>query len=273
MICGYFVILFLINCVASVSQNDFGSAFALFPPKSDWKGLVKGMEAKDIREAVNIYMAPIKEFQCAARNRRIKPEKLKLAFVTAIKLLQESVRNFSITSEEFKAAKEDIDSFLVISSAAFKLKKVEDLEPVFTVESLKAFSLLRLKHLIGTQSTSFITYLSRKNSYENTLQEWNLIASRLPKCQYRPLMARNLDLDYVAHMTALYLNIMRLRSKGDRIEQKMPRIIKYFRKLRQDKLVDKIEALGNGYSKSNPPYSSFLIVVCTFYALLFTVLF
>lgn len=273
MIFVYFLFIYLINLVASVRQSDFGNGFALFPQNSDWKGLVKGMKANNITETMRIYMAPLKEFQIAARDRKIKPDKLKLAFITAINLLQESARNLLISAEDFQAAKDDIDSFLLLSTVAFKLKKSENLDPVFTVEALEAFSLLRLKHLIGSPNSNYISYLMRKSSYENTLQEWNVIATRLPKCQYRPLMARNLDLDYIEHTTAVYLNVMRLRSKGDKIAQKLPRIIRYFRNLRQDKLVEKIEALGNGYSTSKPPYSTFLILVCTFYAFLLTVLF
>ena len=275
MISGYFIVLFLINYfyVASVSQSDFGSGFALFPASSNWKVLVKGMKAKHITEGVQVYMAPFKEYQAAARDLRIKLDELKLAVITAISLLQESARNFAISAEDFNAAKEDIDPFLVMSNAVFKLKKIEKLDSVFSVESLETFSRLRLKHLVAAENTSYITFLMNKNSYESTLQEWNVIASRLPKCQYRSLMSRNIDLCYVEHMTALYLNVMRLRSKGDKVEAKLPRIIRYLQNFRQDKLIAKIAALGNGYSTSKPPYSGFLIAVCTFYAILFTVLF
>lgn len=213
MIFHYFILIFLLNFVFSVRQSDFGSGFGLFPPNSEWKSLIKEVQAQDIRETVEIYMAPFKEFQTAARDRSIKPEKLKLAFVTALTLLQESVRNFSISAEELHSAKVDTDPFLLMPSAAFKSKKAEDLDQVFTVDSLEAFSRLRLKHLIGTLNTSYLTFLMRKNAYENTLKEWNVVASRLPKCQYRPLMARNLDLNYIEHMTEVYLNIIRLRSK------------------------------------------------------------
>lgn len=272
MIIWTFILLIVARLASAVHQSDFGTGFALLPPSSDWNEILKEMNAAEIKEAVKIYLEPFKQFQRASRDLKIKPKQLKLSLVTAISLLDESVKNFSISSEEFKDAKGDIDSFLVLSNATFSLKKIKDLEPVFDVDSLEAFSRLRLKHLVGTKHTSYISFLMKRNSYENLLNEWNIIISRYPKCEFRGLFARNLDLAYIEHMTALYLNIIRIRGKGDAIK-KMPAILKFIRKLRKDSMIHKIEALGNGYSTSNPPYSGFLIVVCTFYALLFTILF
>lgn len=264
--------LIVAKFASAVNQSKFGNGFALLPPSSDWNELLKDMSASDIEETVKIYMEPFKQFQRASRDLKIRPKQLKLSLVTAISLLHESVKNFSIASEEFTDAKGDIDSFLVLSNAAFSLKKIKDLEPVFDVDSLAAFSRQRLKHLIGTKQTSYISFLMKRNSYQNLLNEWNIVASRYPKCEFRGLFARNLDLAYIEHMTALYLNIMRIRGKGDAIK-KMPHILKFIRKMRRNTMIHKIKALGNGYSTSNPPYSGFLIVVCTFYALLFTILF
>jgi len=267
-----FTLLFTLRVLFAVKQSDFGNVFTLLPSDNDWYKTVKNLTAGEIQEVVGIYIKPFKEYQTAARNREISSKQLKKAFVVAITLLQESARNFSLTSEEFQSAKDDADSYLIMSAAAFKLKKVEDLAPVFNVATIEAFSLQRLKHLIGLNDTSYISFLMRKNSYENILQEWNVIGSRLPKCDFRGLMAKNLDLAYVEHMTALYLNVMRLRGKRG-ASDKLPHGLRFLRKMRQDEVVKKIEALGNGYSTSKPPYSGFLIVVCTFYALLFTVMF
>lgn len=272
MIFWSFILIFTIRLLNAVKQSDFGNGFTLFPSDSDWYHIVKDLSASEIQEVVNIYTKPFKEYQAAARNREISSKQLKKSFVVAIALLQESARNFSLTSEEYQSAKDDADSYLIMSTAAFKLKKVEDLTPVFNPSTIQAFALQRLKHLIGSKDSSYITFLMRKNNYENILHEWNVIGSRLPKCDYRGLMARNLDLAYVEHMTALYLNVMRLRGKRGTAD-KLPHGLHFLRKLRQDDVVKKIEALGNGYSTSKPPYSGFLIVVCTFYALLFTVIF
>ena len=267
-----FIILFTARVLHAVKQSDFGNGFTLLPSDSYWQQIVKNLNANEIQEIVGVYMKPFKEYQIAARNREISVKQLKKAFVVAISLLQESAKNFSITSEEFQSAKEDVDSFLIMSTAAFKLKKVEDLAPVFNPVTIEAFSLQRLKHLIGSEDSSYITFLMRKNNYENILQEWNVIGSRLPKCDFRGLLPRNMDLVYVEHMTALYLNVMRLRGKRGTADH-LPHSLRFLKKLRQDEVIKKIEALGNGYSTSKPPYSGFLITVCTFYALLFTVMF
>lgn len=273
MILCFILIFIYANFVISVRHTDFGNGFAALPSSSEWKGLVKGLKGCQIQKMVHTYMAPVMEYQEAARNREIDVEHLKTAFLTAIALLQESAKNFELTSDEYQDAKEDPDSFLIMPSAAFKLKKAEKLAPVFTVESLENFSRLRLKHMLGNKDTSYITFLMRKNSYENTLEEWGVLGSRMPKCSYRALLARNLDLPYIEHMTAVYLNVIRIRGKGDKFAKKLPRILQFVKKFRQDKVIKKIEALGNGYSTSKPPYSGFLIVVCTFYALLITVMF
>lgn len=266
------ILLFTSRLLNAVKQSDFGNGFTLLPSDSDWYEIIKNLNAEQIQEVVEVYVKPFKEYQTAARNREISPKQLKKAFVAAIGLLQDSARNFSLTSEEFQNAKDDADSYLIMSAAAFKLKKVEDFAPVFNPATIEAFSLQRLKHLIGKNNTSYISFLMRKNSYENILQEWIVIGSRLPKCDFRELMARNLDLTYVEHMTALYLDVMRLRGiRGT--SKKIPRGLRFLRKMYQDEVVKKIEALGNGYSTSKPPYSGFLLVVCTFYALLFTVMF
>lgn len=272
MIIWTFILLIFARLATSVRHSDFGNGFSLLPSTGEWNDMVKYMNSEEIKEIVQIYMEPLKQFQRASRNRKITPKQLKLSFVTAVSLLHESVKNFSISSEEFMESKDDLDSFLVLSSAAFRLKKKKDLEPVFDVESLEAFSRLRLKHLVGSKSTSYISYLMKRNAYESMLNEWTIIASRYPACEYRGLIARNLDLGYVEHMTALYLNIMRMKGK-DKVIARMPRLMKYINKMRKDEVVTKIEALGNGYSTSNPPYSGFLIVVCTFYSLMFTILF
>lgn len=267
-----FILLFILRLLYAVKQSDFGNGFTLLPSDSDWYKIVKNLNAGEIQEVVDIYINPFKEYQAAARNRDLSPKQLKKAFVVAITLLQESARNFSLTSEEFQSAKNDADSYLIMSTAAFKLKKAEELAPIFNTATIEAFSLQRLKHLIGTNDTSYISFLMRKNSYENILQEWNVIGSRLPKCDFRGLIARNLDLVYVEHMTALYLDVMRLRGKRG-TSDKIPHDLRFLRKMHQDEVVKKIAALGNGYSTSKPPYSGFLIVVCTLYALLFTVMF
>ena len=272
MIIWSFIIFFTLKIAYAVRQSDFGNAFALLPSDGDWYGLVKDFNAEEIKALVDIYTKPFKEYQVASRNREISSKQLKKSFVAAIDLLQESAKNFSLTSEEYQSAKDDVDSYLIMSTAAFKLKKVEDLAPVFNPATIEAFSLQRLKNMVGTKDTSYITFLMRKNSYENVLHEWYVIGSRLPKYDFRSLMARNLDLPYIEHMTALYLDVMRLKRKQGTID-KLPHGLHFLRKLRQDDLVKKIEALGNGYSTSKPPYSGFLIVVCTFYALLFTVMF
>lgn len=266
------IFLFALKIICAIPQSAFGNGFALLPSDSDWYDLVEKSNAEEIKEIVSIYIKPFKEYQAAARNREISVKQLKKAFVAAIALLQESARNFSISSEEFQSAKDDPESYLIMSTAAFKLKKAVDLVPVFNPSTIEAFSLLRLKHLMGTKNTSYIKFLMHKNSYENLLQEWSVISSRLPKCDFRGLMARNIDLMYVEHITALYLDVMRLRRQR-RYSEKLPRALRFIRKLRQDEVVKKIEALGNGYSTSQPPYSGFLITVCTIYALLFTVMF
>lgn len=264
--------LFTLKLSQAISRSDFGSGFALLPQDSDWSKLVKNSTSTEIQEVVSIYMKPYQEYQEAARNRTITPKQLKKAFVAATFLLQESSKNLSITSEEFQSAKEDINAYLVMSTAAFKLKKAKDLAPVFNIETIEAFAMQRLKHLIGANASNYLSYLMRKNSYENSLHEWNMIGSRLPACKYRGMMPRNLDLAYVEHTIAVYLDVMRLRNKAD-MDEKLPRPLRFLAKLRRDKIVQNIQTLGNGYSTSKPPYSSFLIVVCTFYALLFTVMF
>lgn len=272
MIFRSFILLFALKVLYAVKQSDFGNGFTLLPSDSDWYSIVKNLNANEIQELVRTYMTPFKEYQAAARNREISSTQLKRAFAVAISILQESARNFSLTSEEFQNAKDDADLYLIMSRAVFKLKKVDDLAPVFNPATIEAFSSKRLKHLIGSKDSSYISFLMRKNNYESILQEWNVIGSRLPKCNFRELMARNLDLAYVEHMTALYLDVMRMRGKRG-LSDKLPHGLRFLRNLHRDEVVKKIEALGNGYSTSNPPYSGFLIVTCTFYALLFTVIF
>lgn len=268
-----FILVFLAKFVVSVRQSDFGNGFSVLPSSGEWQNLVKGLSGCEIKKLVHNYMRPVAKYQEAARNREIDVGQLKVAFLTAISLLQESAKNFALTSDEYQDAKEDIESYLVMPSAAFQLKKAEKLAPVFDIEDLENFSLQRLRHMLGSKDTSYITFLMHKNSYENTLEEWSVIGSRFPQCSYRELFARNIDLPYIEHTIAVYLNVMRIRGKGGKLLKKFPRALQFIRKLRRDNLVKKIEALGNGYSTSNPPYSGFLIVVCTFYALLLTVMF
>lgn len=267
-----FFFLIISNFVFSLRRTDFGSAFSVLPSSVEWESMVKDLNGTEIKEIVHIYMLPIIEFQKAARNREINVDDLKNSFLTAISLLQESARNFALTSDEYQDAKRDINSFLIMPSAAFKLKKAEKLQPVFSVESLSNFSRQRLKHMLGRNDSSYITFLMHKNAYESTLEEWNVIGSRIPTCSYRELLARNLDLSYIEHVTAVYLNAMRIRRKSGK-SIKLPRILRFIGEIQTDNLVKNIEALGNGYSTSKPPYSSFLIIVCTFYAILLTVMF
>ena len=86
-------------------------------------------------------------------------------------------------------------------------------------------------------------------------------------------MERNLDLNYIEHMTALYLDVMRLKGKKKGFDDELPMVLNFLKNLRKDEMVKKIEALGNGYSTSKPPYSGFLIMITTFYALLITIMF
>lgn len=267
------ILVFLAKFVVSVRHSDLGKGFAVLPSSGEWQNLVKGLSGSEIKKLVHIYMKPVAKYQEAARNREIDVGQLKVAFLTAISLLQESAKKFALTADEYQDAKGDVDSYLVMPSAAFKLKKASKLAPVFDIEDLENFSLQRLRHMLGSKDTSYITFLMHKNSYENVLEEWGVIGSRISKCSYRELFARNIDLPYIEHTVAVYLNVMRIRGKGDKIIQKLPRALQFIPNLRRDDLVKKIEALGNGYSTSNPPYSGFLIVVCTFYALLFTVMF
>lgn len=268
-----FILVFLAKFVVSVRQSDFGTGFSALPASGDWQNIVKDLSSCEIKKLVHNYMKPVLKYQEAARNREIDVKQLKVAFLTAISLLQESAKNFALTPDEYQDAKEDADSYLVMPSAAFKLKKAEKLAPVFAIEDLENFSLQRLRHMLGTKDTSYITFLMHKNSYENILEEWSVIGSRIPQCSYRELFARNIDLSYIEHITAVYLNVMRIRGEDDTIIKKLPRVLQFVQKFHRDNLVTKIEALGNGYSTSNPPYSGFLIVVCTFYVLLFTVMF
>lgn len=267
-------VLLISSIIASISTHSsyFGNGFALMPPTSDWSKLVQDLKSDNISTLVHVYMQPFREYQAAARNRDITPQQLKASFVAAIDILQQSVGNFAVTSGEYEAAKENSDTFLTMSSAVFKLKKAENVAPVFNVSTLEAFSRQRLKHLIGVKKTNYINFLMHKSAYQSILKEWSIISSRMPKCDFRQLIARNVDLKYVEHTTAVYLDVMRLRSKVISID-KMPKILKYFGNIRQDEVVHNIQALGNGYSTSSPPYSSFLIVVCTFYAILITVMF
>lgn len=268
-----FILVFLAKLVISVRHSDFGNGFSMLPSSGEWQTLVKGLSGCEIKKLVHNYMRPIARYQAASRDREIDVAQLKVAFLTAISLLQESAKNFALTSDEYQDAKEDVDSYLVMPSSAFNLKKAEKLDPVFKVEDLENFSLQRLRHMLGTNDTSYITFLMHKNSYENTLEEWSVIASRIPQCSFREIIPRNIDLPYIEHTTAMYLDVMRIRGEGDKFLKKLPSSISFIRKYRRDNIVKKIEALGNGYSTSNPPYSGFLIVVSTFYALLFTVMF
>ena len=247
------ILVLIANLVVSVRQTDFGNGFSAFPPGGEWQHLVNGLRGQEIKTMVHTYMTPFKEFQEAARNREIDVDQLKVSFLAVIGLLQESAKNFALTSDEFQEAKKDIDSFLVMPNAAFKLKKAEKLAPVFTVKSLENFSRQRLKHMLGNKDTSYISFLMHKNSYENTLEEWNVIGSRMPKCNFRELLARNLDLPYIEHTIAVYLNVMRIRGRDENVIKKLPRIFQFIGKIRRDDLVEKIEALGNGYSTSKPP--------------------
>lgn len=263
---------FLISLTVGVKQADFGNAFSILPSSNDWFPLIKNADAIEIKKIVKIYMQPFREFQKAARNHEISAKQLKASFVAATSLMLESAKNFSIPSNDYESAKKDIKSYMVMSSAAFNMKEAEKLSPVFKVETLEAFSRLRLKHLLGGESSSYISFLMRHNSYQSTLQEWNIIGSRLPRCDFRSLMVRNVDLSYVEHMVALYLDVMRLRGKVN-LASKLPTGLKFIATIRKDEVVRKIEALGNGYSTSTPPYSGFLISVCTIYAALLMVIF
>lgn len=257
---------------SAFSHSELGTGFALMPAHSTWALLVQNLRANEISDAVHIYMQPFREYQLAARNRDITPQQLKSSFLAAVDILEDSVRNLIITSDEYGPAKDNTEPFLTMSTAVFKLKKAESVAPVFNISTLEAFSRQRLKHMIGVKKTNYINFLIRKNTYQSILKEWGIIGSRLPKCEFRKLMARNIDLQYVEHMTAVYLDVLRLRGNVISVD-KMPKVLKYFGKLRQDEVVNNIKTLGNGYSTSSPPYSSFLIVVCTFYAILITVMF
>ena len=266
------ILLVCVGLTFGVKTSDFGNAFAILPPSSVWYSLIKDSDAHEIKKMVKIYIQPFKEFQKAARNHEISAEQLKVSFMAATKLMLESAKNFSISSKDYEIAKNDLDSYLIMSSSAFKMKQAKKLAPVFKAETLEAFSRLRLEHLLGGENSNYITFLMRHSSYQSTLQEWNIIGSRLPKCSFRSLMIRNVDLSYVEHMIALYLDVMRLRGKVN-LASKLPTGLKFIAKLRKDEVVRKIEALGNGYSTSTPPYSGFLITVCTFYAALLMVIF
>lgn len=267
------LILLTLKAVMAVSKSDFGNIFVLMPSNSDWNNLVKDMKSDEIKTVVKIYTKPLKEFQEAARNRDITPAQLKKAFIAAVSLLQESAKNFSISAEEYQSSKDNLEPLLNMASTAFKLKRADDLAKIFSIKTLEAFSRQRLRHLLGVKKTSYVTYLYRRSSYENMLMEWKIIGSRTPKCKFRSLMERNLDLNYIEHMTALYLDVMRLKGKKKGFDDELPMVLNFLKNLRKDEMVKKIEALGNGYSTSKPPYSGFLIMITTFYALLITVMF
>ena len=76
---------------------------------------------------------------------------------------------------------------------------------------------------------------------------------------------------YIEHMMGLYLDAMRLRAE-QYPDGKLPRHKQMLMKIHKDQLLKNMEMLGNGYAVSKPPYSAFMILVSTLYALLVTLM-
>lgn len=266
----YFFLGLLIKLACAMSRSDFGKPFLLLPPNSDWHNQVKNLCPNEIKNITSTYMKPFKEYQFASRNLTITSHQLKQSFVSAITLLLESTRNFSLSLEEYENSKDNLEPVLDMARAVFKLKRASDLAPVFNVTTIEEFSVQRLKHMV-THKPGYLNFLARKSKHETILQEWKIISSRLPNCQFRKLLSRNLDFDYVEHMVMVYLDIIRMRAK-ELPHGKLSFRLRVRALFHKDDLVQKIEALGNGYSTSTPPYSIFTIMVMAFYTLLVAVL-
>jgi hypothetical protein len=265
------ILLALFSGVEALGSSDLGHPFMLLPKQSSWQTLaVEAANATQITALIHAYMAPFTEFQKAARDLSVPAEQLKANVMAALDLLAEASQSLNIPKSEYDDAKKDLDSALKLPMTVFTLKRARAVQPTFTPESLAAFTKLRMSHLL-THKAGYMNYLVAKYQYDGVLKEWQITATRLPKCKFRSLMPRNLDMVYIEHSLAVYLDAMRLREKFKEGMHISP-TKKLLMKLRRDRLLKNMESLGNGYAVSKPPYSAFLILATSMYALLITLM-
>ena len=265
-ICSSLLFLTLPALTGAMGNSELGHPFQLLPKESSWHTIAVQSDAKNITALTHAYITPFTQYQRAARDLAIPVEKLKANLVAALDLLSEASKSFSIAKADYEDTKKDLESALKLPLTIFTLKRAEAVAPTFTPEALAAFTRIRLTHLI-THKDGYMNFLVAKYQYEGVLKEWQVTATRLPKCKFRSLMPRNLDMAYIEHTMAVYLDAMRLREKvKEGMHISAPK--RLLMKLHKDVLLKNMEALGNGYAVSKPPYSAFLILASTMYALL-----
>lgn len=264
-----FAAILLSKCSA-ISNSDFGHPFNILPSENNWQSMAQEMDAKNITSMVKAYIGPFAEYQAAARNFSISSEQLKDNVIAAIELVLEASKTFIVPPGDFSNTKTDLEALLKLPDIIFSLKRVERAAPTFSAPVLRAFTRQRLTDMI-IHKKSFMNYQVSKYQFELTLKEWTTTATRLPACRFRTLMPRNLDMPYIEHMMGLYLDVMRLRAQKYP-DGKLPMHKQMLMKIHKDQLLKNMEMLGNGYAVSKPPYSAFMILVTTLYALLVTLM-
>lgn len=259
---------------AAMGNSDFGHPFVLLPKQTAWSTIAAESNATEITEMVHSYIQPFTQYQLTARNLSIPTETIKDNIIAALELLIEASKSFVVPKSEYEEAKKDIESSLKLPLTIFTLKRAKAVEPTFNPEALADFTRIRLKHLL-THKEGYMNFLVAKYQYEGTLNEWQITATRLPKCKFRGLLARNLDMKYIEHMLAVYLDAMRLKEldrRRGKPHRELPTTKKIFMKFHKDTLIKHMESLGNGYAVSKPPYSAFMVFATTLYAILITVM-
>ncbi len=273
----YSTAMILVLCAAlllavtrGMGNNHIGHPFQLLPKQSSWPTIAADSDSNQISTIVHAYIKPFALYQIASRDFSIPAQKLKENVIAALDLLAEASKTFNIPKSGYENSKKDIESALKVPLTIFTLKRAKAVEPTFTPKALAAFTKVRLSHLI-THKDGYMHFLVAKYQYESTLKEWLITATRLPKCKFRALMARNLDMAYIEHTLAVYLDAMRLRDKA-REGESIPLHKRILMKLHKDTLIKNMESFGNGYAVSKPPHSAFLILATSLYALLITLM-
>jgi hypothetical protein len=255
-----------VNCA---SQADFGKAWGLLPPESEWYKLVKAYNTKSqCRAHVKVYMEPYKEFQLASRNGFVTPSKLKTSLTTALDLLYSASRALEITSQDYSGS--NYDELIFAANNVFRFGKARSLRPVFDPQVLEAFSGQRLRDLIANKA-NYIQFSIRKYQYEQALREWSEVANRVTEDEYRNIFPRNLDLDYAEERIVYYVYEMMERTM-EYPSRNLPKIEQLLMHFYKDEWIKKIELLGNGASLSAQPPSFFLAGVLVFYTILISLL-
>lgn len=234
-----FLIATSVASMFSFATADLFNAWDILPPKEDWRAIMKSFDSSDdIKSYVDVYVAPFKQLQDATRNNNVSPDTIKTSMLSLLDLVQQSCKNFSITSEVFNSRKRD-EFRKVLDSATkiFSTPNAEHLEPVFKKTAVHQFMHQRFDDMLVAAKDQKDVLARVKKFYNYAKHRHSQIKGWKP-IKFKFIIPRNLDLNVVAQYSTSVI-----KNRKDKGFKKKDGI---------DKMYWKLHTLGNDARSSNP---------------------